>query len=61
MEPITLQNSDPNLLNVVLLPHMPERWGAFFDLPSPRIKLSLLELELGQSFQSVFTKIFLIF
>ena len=58
MEPITLQNSAPNLLNVVLLPHMPERWRAFFDLPSPRIKLSLLELELGQIFNLSLLKSF---
>ena len=46
MEPITLQNSAPNISNVVFLPHMPERWGKFFVLPSRRIKLSSLELEL---------------
>lgn len=53
MEPITLQGSAPNLLNVVFLPHMPESWGTFFYLRSPQIKLTLSELEL-KSLRKIF-------
>ena len=51
LEPIMLQNSAPNLSNVVFLPHMPE--GAFFNRPSHRIKFFSLELEL-KSFDKIF-------